>query len=90
VDPKEQLQAIRELDEALNRQRTDYWIFGGWAVDLHLGRVTRDHADIDVAVWDADFAEFGVTATAAGWQEIEPSGTRGYAVYGLCPQRCAP
>ena len=24
---------------------------GGWAVDLHAGAVTREHDDIDIAVW---------------------------------------
>ena len=27
-----------------------WWIAGGWALDLHLGRQTREHADIDVGV----------------------------------------
>jgi hypothetical protein len=31
-----------------------WWIAGGWAIDLHLGRETRPHADIDVLVLRAD------------------------------------
>jgi len=27
----------------------DWWIAGGWAIDLWLGRRTRDHADLDIA-----------------------------------------
>ena len=27
----------------------DWWIAGGWAIDLWLGRTTRDHADLDIA-----------------------------------------
>src|SRR4029078_7200191 len=27
----------------------DWWIPGGWALDLWLGRTTRDHADLDIA-----------------------------------------
>ncbi len=26
-------------------------VAGGWAIDLFLGRVTREHADVDLAVW---------------------------------------
>jgi hypothetical protein len=37
---------VWEQFEVLSR----YWLFGGWAVDFHAGRVTRDHADIDLAV----------------------------------------
>jgi len=27
-----------------------WWIAGGWAIDVYLGRQTREHADIDVSV----------------------------------------
>jgi aminoglycoside-2''-adenylyltransferase len=27
----------------------DWWIAGGWAIDLWLGRTTRDHLDLDIA-----------------------------------------
>ena len=29
-------------------------VAGGWALDLFLGRETREHADFDLAVWRAD------------------------------------
>jgi hypothetical protein len=31
-----------------------YWIAGGWAIDLAVGRVTRDHADADVMILERD------------------------------------
>jgi lincosamide nucleotidyltransferase A/C/D/E len=31
------------------------WIAGGWAVDALVGRQTRDHLDLDVAVDERDF-----------------------------------
>ena len=31
-----------------------WWIAGGWAIDVYLGRQTREHADIDVSVLRAD------------------------------------
>src|SRR6185369_6704800 len=30
-------------------------VAGGWAVDLHLGRATRDHEDLEIAIPRADF-----------------------------------
>lgn len=33
-----------------------WWISGGWAIDLFIGRTTRDHADLDVGVFAADQA----------------------------------
>jgi len=31
-----------------------WWIGGGWALDLHIGRQTREHADVDVVIRRAD------------------------------------
>jgi hypothetical protein len=42
-----------------------WWIAGGWALDLHLGRQTRPHHDLDVLVLRADLA--GVRERLRGW-----------------------
>ena len=34
-----------------------WWVAGGWAIDLHLGGETREHADIDVSILRADHCE---------------------------------
>jgi len=31
-----------------------WWIAGGWAIDLFVGRVTREHADVEVGVFMPD------------------------------------
>lgn len=31
-----------------------WWIAGGWAIDLFLGRVTRSHGDLEIGVWRDD------------------------------------
>jgi aminoglycoside-2''-adenylyltransferase len=41
------------LDEAVKLMlgfAAPWWIAGGWAIDLHAERVTREHADVDIAV----------------------------------------
>jgi hypothetical protein len=43
----------------------DYWVFGGWAVDLYAGRVTRPHSDIDVAIWYEDLEQINTLLTRA-------------------------
>ena len=43
-------------------------ICGGWAVDAWLGRVTRDHADVDIAVFQDDLS--ALFDHLAGWQLI--------------------
>jgi len=36
----------------------NWWIAGGWAIDLWLRRTTRDHADLDVATLRRDQGSF--------------------------------
>lgn len=37
----QQLLAIGELHESLEQEGLEHWLFGGWAVDFHAGRVIR-------------------------------------------------
>jgi hypothetical protein len=41
---------VTEVVEVMKGFGGTWGIAGGWALDLHLGRVTRDHSDVDVAV----------------------------------------
>lgn len=43
-------------------------ICGGWALDAWLGRVSRDHGDVDLSVFDADNVE--LAKHLDGWQLI--------------------
>ena len=43
-----QLELIRELFSACERRKVRFWLFGGWGIDALLGRVTREHSDIDI------------------------------------------
>lgn len=52
---------------ALEGAGLDHWFFGGWAVDLWVGRLTRPHDDIDVLVWRRDEVRVDAALTAAGW-----------------------
>jgi hypothetical protein len=63
-----QLAAIADVGEALDRSGFEYWLFGGWAVDFHVGAVTREHGDIDLAVWLHDAQAVGSLLQADGWQ----------------------
>ena len=50
----------------LHRLRAPWAIAGGWAIDLALGRVTRPHADVDVAVLRRD--QLALRAALPGWR----------------------
>jgi hypothetical protein len=47
----ERLRAAREI---LTANDIPWAVAGGWALDLFLGRQTREHADFDLAIWRAD------------------------------------
>ena len=48
------VKALLEVAENLGGLRAPFYFAGGWAIDLHLGRVTRDHHDIDALVMRRD------------------------------------
>jgi len=77
---EDQLAAIASLSRALDHEAIDYWLFGGWAVDFWVGRVTREHDDIDVAAWRRDYAAIGTALQTVGWRHTpvpdEVVGTR--------------
>jgi hypothetical protein len=82
-----QLAAIGRLHEQLVRQGVEYWLFGGWAVDFHVGRITRPHADIDVAIWRRDLEQVDQLLRHDGWTRVPQPGEDGYTVYRSGPHR---
>jgi len=52
-----------------------WWIAGGWAIDLFVGRQTRLHSDIDVVALRRD--QLAVQAALSGWDlhVADPPGT---------------
>jgi hypothetical protein len=59
--------ALRDLDAS-------WAVAGGWALDLALGRVTRPHADVDVAVFRQD--QDALRAALPGWDFAAIAGGR--------------
>lgn len=49
-----QLQLITDVMAVTAKHGAQVWLRGGWAMDFFLGRVTRDHQDIDWFAWAAD------------------------------------
>ncbi len=61
------LAALGSASGALDAADLEHWFFGGWAVDLWVGRLTRPHDDIDVLVWRHDEARVHEALGSAGW-----------------------
>jgi aminoglycoside phosphotransferase (APT) family kinase protein len=68
-----QLSALAEVGTLLDRSGFEYWLFGGWAVDFHVGAVTREHDDVDLAVWLDDAEAIGSLLEAESWRHA-PTG----------------
>jgi len=62
-----QTAALASASDALDSAGLEHWFFGGWAVDLWVGRLTRSHEDIDVLVQRSDEARVAAALAAAGW-----------------------
>jgi Aminoglycoside-2''-adenylyltransferase len=66
--------AVRSL---LSDLTVPYWIAGGWAIDLAVGRVTRDHADVDVMLLERDEHALGTDLTQVDVRLIDRDGQPG-------------
>ena len=64
-----------ELAHTLAPVRARWWLAGGWALDLFLGRETRAHDDIDVQILRPEHLR--VRSALAAWDAhaAEPAGT---------------
>jgi hypothetical protein len=74
----QQLAALARVHELLERRGIEYWLFGGWAVDFHVGSVTRAHDDIDIAVWAEDHDRIASLVAADGWKRASEEDEDGY------------
>jgi dihydrofolate reductase len=77
----EQLAALASVVEAFTERDLEYWLFGGWGVDFYAGRVTREHFDVDLAVWRDDLNPIVEVLEASGWRhapEPDEDGGTGY------------
>src|SRR3954462_5601564 len=78
---REQLRAISHLHELFQRHDVQYWLFGGWAVDFHVGEITRTHGDIDVAIWLSDHARVAGLLNYDAWRHAPEAGEDGSTGY---------
>jgi hypothetical protein len=76
-----QLAALVSIDGLLAARGIEYWLFGGWAVDFHAGKVSRPHDDLDLAVWLKDHDRIATLLQTDGWGHAPEEGEDGYTVY---------
>jgi hypothetical protein len=77
-----QIAALAEVASLLDSAGFDHWLFGGWAVDFHVGAVTRTHDDLDLAIWADDAEAIHSALLANAWEHrpaADEDGGTGYA-----------
>jgi len=66
---------IVELSTLLAQHGIEIWVDGGWGVDALLGRQTRAHADLDIAVKHSDLAELCRMLESRGYRHVSSGGS---------------
>jgi hypothetical protein len=86
----------RDIAARLSGCPVPWYVAGGWAIDLYLGRMTRDHADVEIAIPRADFPAFrpwlaglelyeAVSGTLRHLPDGREPGTEGHQVWACDP-----
>ncbi|MFA5406581.1 MAG: hypothetical protein WC307_04470 [Candidatus Nanoarchaeia archaeon] len=44
------LEALREVVKLFEANKIDYWVTGGYAIDLAVGKITRKHKNVDLLI----------------------------------------
>lgn len=76
-----QLAALALLDTLFAGAGIGFWVFGGWAVDLHAGRITREHSDLDLVVHVDDLDGVMDLLHGSGWGDAGGSRADGYLAF---------
>lgn len=61
---------VLDVLDALEADGVRFWLDGGWGIDALLGRQTREHADLDLAVDAADLATATEVLAGRGFSTV--------------------
>jgi hypothetical protein len=61
-----QLRVIKAVVNRLGAAGISAWLFGGWGLDARIGRITREHGDVEFWVERADAERSKAVLTGAG------------------------
>jgi hypothetical protein len=69
----QQLELLSEITSLCVANKIDVWLRGGWAIDFLLGKVTREHSDIDLVSLIQFNSQIEKILTDAGYSSIPVS-----------------
>lgn len=67
---------VLEIVELLEGEGIEVWLDGGWGVDALLGKQTRTHGDLDIAVQHRDVPKVRVLLGARGYRDVPRHDTK--------------
>jgi lincosamide nucleotidyltransferase A/C/D/E len=62
---------VIEIVQLFNRYHIEFCVDGGWGVDALLGKQTRPHADLDIAIQHKDSLQVRTLLEARGYSDVE-------------------
>jgi hypothetical protein len=65
-----QLELLGDAVERLVSRAVPVWLSGGWALDFHVGEVTREHGDIDFIIFTQDGDAAGHALRSLGCEAV--------------------
>jgi lincosamide nucleotidyltransferase A/C/D/E len=61
---------VIEIVQLFDRHQIEFYVDGGWGVDALLGRQTRPHADLDIAIQHQDSPQVCSLLEARGYRNV--------------------
>ncbi|GHO69941.1 aminoglycoside nucleotidyltransferase [Ktedonobacter sp. SOSP1-52] len=74
--PQMSAEAVVELMRLCEQNGFEIFVDGGWGVDALLGRQTRPHADLDIALQHKDVPKLRALLEARGYKDVPRDDTR--------------
>ncbi len=63
---------VKQIADELQALSVPWYVAGGWALNLFMGRVTRVHHDVDIVIARTDQLAVRESLTARGWKFVTP------------------
>jgi lincosamide nucleotidyltransferase A/C/D/E len=77
-DPEMTANDTISIVQLFERHHLNFYIDGGWGVDALLGKQTRTHADLDIAIQYKDVAQIRSLLEARGYKDLPRNDTSDY------------
>lgn len=73
-----EISEVLKIYKLFQENGIEIWIDGGWGIDALLGKQTRSHNDLDIAVRHKNAPKLRELLKVAGYQEIERPDSKDY------------